>query len=314
MKVAVVGLGKMGVALVYRLVNASIDVIGYDPDVKARIKAGTYGAHVADSLEHCAQKASIIWLMIPAGELVDTVLKQLLLILPKQSIIIDGGNSHFSDSVKRASLLKRHGLYFIDCGTSGGLAGKTKGFSLMIGGDKKIIESLDPLFKALAAPRGYAYVGPSGAGHYVKMVHNGIEYALLQAYAEGFHLLHDGRYKDLDLETITRVWSHGSIIRSWILDLAHKIFKNDQEFAQIEGAIQESGMGAWTIEEAYAQKVPTVLIENAHEIRAWSRKTGGNYATKLVALLRHEFGGHRVTIQKKSFPKLNKIKKKRESQ
>lgn len=308
MKIAVVGLGKMGNALVYRLTNAGFQVIGFDPDVKARRKAAVYGAHVTDSLEHCAQQATVIWLMIPAGELVDNVLEQLKPYLQKESIIIDGGNSHFSDSVRRAKRLKSHGIHFIDCGTSGGLAGKRKGFSLMLGGDKKIIASIEPLFKALATSKGYAYMGPAGAGHYVKMVHNGIEYALLEAYAEGFHLLHSGSYKNLDLETITQVWSHGSIIRSWILDLAHAVFKRDQNFDNVDGAIQESGMGAWTIQEAYAQKIPALLIEDALEIRAWSRQSGGNYATKLVALLRHEFGGHSITKSNKNLIK-SKTKK-----
>lgn len=306
MKVAVIGLGKMGAAIVYRLTKADIHVIGYDPDVKARRKAATYGAHVTDSIEHCAQQAAVIWLMIPAGELVDSILKQLKPHLQKESIIIDGGNSHFSDSVRRAKSLKTKGVHFIDCGTSGGLAGRTKGFSLMLGGDKKIIATLEPLFEALAAPKGYAYMGPSGAGHYVKMVHNGIEYALLQAYSEGFHLLHAGAYKDLDLETTSRVWSHGSIVRSWILDLAHAVFKRDQKFENVDGAIQESGMGAWTVQEAYKQKVPVVLSEDALDIRAWSRETGGNYATKLVALLRYEFGGHRVIKKEKSVIKSKK--------
>jgi len=299
MKVAVIGLGKMGVALVYRLVNAGIPVIGYDPEVKARRKAATYGAHVTDSAEHCAQQATIIWLMIPAGELVDAVLQHLKPYLQKGTVVIDGGNSHFTDSVRRARSLKTKGIHFIDCGTSGGLAGKTKGFSLMLGGDKKIVSDLEPVFQALAAPQGYAYMGPSGAGHYVKMVHNGIEYAVLQAYAEGFHILHEGAYKNLDLEMVSHVWSHGSIIRSWILDLAHSIFKRDQKFENVDGAIQESGMGAWTVQEAYKQKIPAVLLKDALDIRGWSRDTGGNYATKLVALLRHEFGGHSVIKKEK---------------
>ncbi len=169
----------------------------------------------------------------------------------------------------------------------------------MIGGDEKIFNYLEPLFKALAAPKGYGYMGDSGAGHYVKMVHNGIEYALLQAYAEGFHLLKNGSYKDLDLEKITGVWDHGSIIRSWILHLAHDIFKKDQQLKDVVGIIQESGMGQWTVDEAHEKKIPVKLIEDALTIRAWSRETGGDYATKVVALLRHAFGGHAITKRKK---------------
>jgi 6-phosphogluconate dehydrogenase len=299
MNVGVIGLGKMGNAIVFRLMNAGFKVIGFDPDLKARKHAATYGAHVTDTLEHIPQKARIMWLMIPAGNLIDTVLKQLQPSLQREDIIIDGGNSHYTDSVRRAKMLKKKGIHFIDCGTSGGLAGKLKGFSLMIGGNEQTVKKLEPIFKALAAPKGYGYMGPSGAGHYVKMVHNGIEYALLQGYAEGFNLLRHGAYKKLDLEEISRVWSHGSIIRSWILDLAHAIFKRDQAFGSLSGDIQEGGTGRWVVEEAYAQKIPAVLIEDALSIREWSRTTGGDYATKLVALLRHEFGGHAVTKSKK---------------
>jgi 6-phosphogluconate dehydrogenase len=299
MNIGLIGLGKMGNALVFRLVNGGFKVVGYDPDLKARQHAAVYGAHVTDTLEHIAVQTRIIWLMIPAGELIDSVLQQLQPFLKPNDIIIDGGNSHYTDSVRRAKMLKKKKIHFIDCGTSGGLAGKLKGFSLMVGGDQKIFEKIEPILKALAAPKGYGYMGPSGSGHYVKMVHNGIEYALLQAYAEGFNLLKYGSYKDLDLEEISRVWSHGAVIRSWILDLAHTIFKHDQNFTDVGGGIQESGTGRWTVDEAYARKVPVVLIEDALEIREWSRATGGDYATKLVALLRHEFGGHAVTKSKK---------------
>ena len=301
MKIGVVGLGKMGSAIVFRLTNAGFKVLGFDPDLKARQHASTYGAQVTDILEHISQQARIIWLMIPAGELIDKVLQQLQPSLQPGDIIIDGGNSHFFDSVRRAKLLKKKSIHYIDCGTSGGIAGKIKGFSLMVGGDEKIYNIIEPILKALAAPGGYGYMGPSGAGHYVKMIHNGIEYAVLQSYAEGFNLLDNGSYNNLDLEKISKVWSHGSIIRSWILDLAHKIFKKDQELDSVGGQIQESGTGRWVVEEAYAKKIPAVLIEDALTIREWSRTTGGNYATKVVALLRHAFGGHAITkIKKKS--------------
>lgn len=299
MVVGVIGLGKMGSAIVFRLTKGGHQVIGFDPDVKARRHAATYGAHIVESLEHVAQQSRIIWLMLPAGELIDEVLKKLQPFLKPNDTIIDGGNSHFTDSLRRAKTLKKKKINYIDCGTSGGLAGKTKGFSLMLGGDRLTIQNLEPIFKAIAAPQGYDYMGPSGAGHYVKMVHNGIEYALLQSYAEGFDLLHNGTYKNLDLKKISKVWSHGSIIRSYILDLAHSIFNQDQTLESIGGEIHESGTGRWTVEEAYAQKIPLVLIQDALDIREWSRKTGGNYATKVVALLRHKFGGHAITKIKK---------------
>lgn len=299
MKIGVIGLGKMGKAIVYRLRRAGFAVIGFDKRLKAETSVTKYGATIASSIEKIPQQADVVWLMVPAGKTVDLVLMELKLYLKKDHIVIDGGNSYFKDSINRAQQLKKNGIHFIDCGTSGGLAGKKKGFSLMVGGNEKIFNYLEPVFKALAAPKGYGYMGKSGSGHYVKMVHNGIEYALLQAYAEGFHVLKNGSYKNLDLEKITSVWEHGSIIRSWILHLAHDVFKHDQELKDITGAIQESGMGQWTVDEAREKNIPVTLIDDALKIRAWSRQTGGDYSTKLVALLRHAFGGHAVTKRKK---------------
>ncbi len=298
--VGVIGLGKMGQAIVYRLIKAGFQVYGFDKDKKACAKVMKYGVVIVDTVEQVSQRARIVWLMVPAGAIVDAVVKQLEPHLQKNDCIIDGGNSHFSDSLRRAEELKKKEIYFIDCGTSGGLAGKQKGFSLMLGGNREIVEQLIPVWQALAARQGYGYMGSSGTGHYIKMVHNGIEYAMLQAYAEGFHLLHQGSFSNIDLELVTRVWGHGSIIRSWILHLAHTIFKKDQKFEAISGQIQESGTGFWTVQEAQAKHIPIPLIEKALEVRAWSRATGGNYATKIVALLRHKFGGHSVTKLKKA--------------
>jgi 6-phosphogluconate dehydrogenase len=292
MKVGVIGLGRMGSAIVYRLSKAGHTVVGFNHSPQALELARAMGAQTVSSLQELARKVRIFWLMVPAGDPVDEVIKQLLPHLQKGDILVDGGNSHFSDSQRRYKMLKAQEICFLDCGTSGGLHGKEIGFSLMIGGDKEIFTAIEPLFKAIAAPHGYGYVGPSGAGHYVKMVHNGIEYALLQAYAEGFHVLKDGAYPDLNLEQIANIWNHGSIIRSWILHLAHEIFEVDQELAHISGKIAESGTGKWTVDEAHKQNIPVRLIEDALTIRAQSRETGGNYATKIVALLRNKFGGH----------------------
>ncbi len=298
MKCAVVGLGRMGSAIVYRLHKAGHEVIGYDPSAQARQEAATLGATIVATIEECAHHAQIVWLMVPAGPIVDQVLKELMEHLNAQAIIIDGGNSKFTDSIRRSQEFARTGISFLDCGTSGGLHGKEIGFSLMIGGSKKAFDFAEPIFKAVAAPEGYGLVGPSGSGHYVKMVHNGIEYALLQAYAEGLQLLHEGEFKELDLAKITTIWQHGSIIRSWILELTHEILKKDQQLEAVSGSIAESGTGAWTVQEARKQKVPVKLIEDSLEIRARSRETGGNYATKLVALMRHAFGGHPLGTKK----------------
>ncbi|KKQ33570.1 MAG: 6-phosphogluconate dehydrogenase (Decarboxylating) [candidate division TM6 bacterium GW2011_GWF2_37_49] len=292
MKICVIGLGRMGHAVAFRLISGGHEVWGFDTDSNNLKLASGIGVKVVFAVQELAQHASIFWLMIPAGDAVDSVINQLINVLKPGDILVDGGNSHFHDSVRRYKMLKEKQINFVDCGTSGGVQGKELGFSLMIGCDKNVFDKLEPIFKVLATSGGYAYMGPAGAGHYVKMVHNGIEYALLQSYAEGFHLLKEGEYKDLDLAKVCDVWNHGSIIRSWILDLSHNVFIKDQNFSDISGQIGENKTGRWTIDEAKNKYVPVDLIERALEIRALSRKTGGNYATKIVALLRNQFGGH----------------------
>lgn len=293
MKIGIIGLGRMGRAIVQRLVAAQVNVIGYDPAAE-QWSEGTFFTRV-DTLSLLVREARVLWLMVPAGKLIDEILEQLVLYLQPGDIIVDGGNSYFKDSVRRAAMLTEKAVGFLDCGTSGGVHGADHGFSLMVGGDKDLFIKLEVIFKVLAAPQGYAYVGSSGAGHYVKMVHNGIEYALMQSYAEGFELLKKGSYaKELDLATISHVWSHGSVIRSWLLTLLHAILEKDQSLASISGKVDESGTGKWTVEEAHAHNVSVKLIEDALAIRNQSHHTGGTYATKLVALLRQQFGGHAV--------------------
>lgn len=299
MKIGIIGLGRMGNAIVSRLLVGMHDVWGFDNDKNAVKLACEIGMRSVESISDLASHVNIFWLMVPAGDVVDNVINELLKHLKPGAIIIDGGNSNFKDSVRRYEYLKSKNIDFIDCGTSGGLHGKDVGFSLMVGGDKKVFQSLEPIFKSIAAPQGYAYMGSSGAGHYVKMVHNGIEYALLQAYGEGFHLLKAGKYKDLDLEKVCDVWNHGSIIRSWILELAHNVFKQDQSLSNVSGQIGENKTGRWTLDEATEQGIPVDLIERSLEIRAESRQTGGNYATKVVALLRNQFGGHPLAKKSK---------------
>jgi len=294
MKIGLIGLGLMGNAIAYRLLQYGHEVLGFDSDAKNLKLASDVGVKTVAKLQDLTEYVNIFWLMVPAGDIVDSVINDLLPHLKQGDIIIDGGNSNFKDTVCRHQNLISKKISYIDCGTSGGLHGRDIGFSLMIGGDKKVFESLEPIFKSIAAPQGYAYMGPSGSGHYVKMIHNGIEYALLQSYAEGFHLLKDGKYKDLDLEKISDVWNHGSIIRSWILELAQNIFAQDQNLTDISGQIGENKTGRWTLDEAQEQNVPVDLIERSLEIRANSRQDGGNYATKVVAMLRNQFGGHAI--------------------
>jgi 6-phosphogluconate dehydrogenase len=293
MNIGIVGLGRMGRAIAHRAVLGGYIVYGYDQKEVVQQEAHNEGVLSVISLKSLAEHVSVILCMLPAGEVVDEVIDELLLYIKSGTIIIDGGNSHFSDSIRRYLWLKEAGHSFIDCGTSGGLHAREIGFSLMIGGDYDIFKKIEALFTVLATKNGYAYLGASGAGHYVKMVHNGIEYALLQSYAEGLDLLHHGRYKDLNLADVTRVWSHGSIIRSYINDLAADIYKKgDQNFDKVKGIIGGGTTGRWTVEEASTQGIPVPLIREALKIREQSNITGGTYATKLVALLRNAFGGH----------------------
>ncbi len=296
MNIGIIGLGRMGHAIAQRVLTGGYTVFGYDIGASAQQEAQQIGVHLVESVRELPAKASIIWLMLPAGELVDKAIDELKDRLEPSAIIIDGGNSNFKDSIRRAQALAASNIAYLDCGTSGGLKGQEIGFSLMVGGNKQAYEHVVSLLKVIAAKDGYGWVGPAGAGHYVKMVHNGIEYALLQAYAEGFHIIKDGHYKNdhLDLAEITRIWMHGSVIRSYLLELAHEVFADDQQLESIKGEIAEGGTGRWTVDEAHEQHIPAPTIEDALRVRAFSRETGGNFATKVIAMLRKKFGGHAV--------------------
>ena len=293
MKLGIIGLGKMGFAIVDRVLKAGHEVVAFDLSQEQMQKICDLGATAAPSIKELSEITSIIWIMVPEGKPVDDVLAQLT--LKPEMIIIDGGNSNFKDSMRRAEQLKKQNVRFLDCGTSGGLHGHDLGFSLMIGGDHESFLKAESIFKAVAALEAYAYLGASGAGHYIKMVHNGIEYALLEAYAEGFNLLKNGSFKDLDLAKVAGVWEHGSIIRSWICTLSRQILEQDQELESISGGIGEKGTGRWTVEEAEAQNIPVDVIKQSLDIRAWSRTSGGDWRTKMVNKLRNQFGGHEVS-------------------
>lgn len=296
MKFGLIGLGRMGMSIAHRVIAAGHEVVAFDPNPMAGEQAAALGARVVTCAADVAKATPVIWLMIPAGELIDNVIAEIRGNLSDGGIIVDGGNSWFKDSVRRARELAAQGINFLDCGTSGGLQGERIGFSLMIGGNAEAFVAMEQFFKAIAAPGGYAHLGPSGAGHYVKMVHNGIEYSVLQAYAEGIHLLHDGEYKHLDLAQVTQVWQHGSILRSWINELLHEVLAEDAEkIDTMSGAIGENLTGRWTLDEAEEHNVPMRLLNDALEIRAESRSSGGNFATKIVALLRNKFGGHAIS-------------------
>ncbi len=300
MNVGIVGLGRMGNAVAFRALNGGHTVFGFDPDANAAKEAAAMGVTMVDSLEKLAAETRVVWLMV-GHTLVDEVLKKLTPHLKAEDIVVDGGNSFYKDAIRRADDLSKEGIIFLDCGTSGGIEGRGRGFCLMVGGDHDAYTKIHSLLAAIAAPGGVGHVGPSGAGHYVKMVHNGIEYGLLQAYAEGFDIIKNGTYKKeaLDLEEISRIWNVSSVIRSFLLGLTHQIFQQDQELHDISGKIQEGGTGKWTVEEAEEHHIPAEIIKKALEVRAWSRETGGDYATKLIAMLRKKFGGHAVETIKK---------------
>ena len=292
MKLGIIGLGKMGNAIAYRVIKGGYEVVGFDIDDAHMQEAQKIGVEKAADLADLAERADVIWLMIPSGKPVDDIIEALLPHLQDGNIIIDGGNSNFKNSQRRALELKKHGIYFLDCGTSGGLRGRENGFSLMVGGDENVYFRVLPILEVIAEKRGVGHMGPSGAGHYVKMIHNGIEYGLLQAYGEGFQLLKEGQYEDLDLEKIAYIWLHGSIIRSFLLELIDEVYKEKKDFSKISGEIQEGGTGRWAVQEAKDQDIPVRVLEEALKVRKWSREFGGNYATKLVVLLRNKFGGH----------------------
>lgn len=295
MQVGFVGLGRMGAAMVERLLRRQHEVVAYDQDA-ARVRAlERLGARGAKSLGGVVEKLRhprVVWLMVPAGAPVAAVLRGLESHLQEGDIVIDGGNSYYRDSVERARALKHDGIHFLDIGTSGGIWGLRQGYCLMIGGDLKAVRRADPLFRALAPKNGYAHLGPSGAGHFAKMVHNGIEYGMLQAYGEGFELLAESGYK-LDLAQLARLWNRGSVIRSWLLELAEAGLAKDRRLRRLRGYVEDSGEGRWIVQEAVASGVPLPAIALALFSRYRSRQKD-SFAAKLIAALRQEFGGHRA--------------------
>jgi 6-phosphogluconate dehydrogenase len=293
MKVALIGLGKMGIGIAQRILQAGHQVYGYDLNADAREYAKQIGVQIFDILQ-ALPLVDIVWIMVPTGKPVDDAIGQLVPMISDQTTIIDGGNSFYLDSIRRARDLAAGGIAYLDCGTSGGVHGVEHGFCLMVGGEHQLYMRALPVLQAIASVDGVAHVGSSGAGHYVKMIHNGIEYGLLQAYAEGFHLLKEGVYKDLDLHQIAKLWDSSSVIRSFLLSLTVPVFAHDQEFKNVIGTIAEGGTGKWTVQTAQQLHISVPVMQAALQVRAESRQTGGNYATKLVSLLREQFGGHAV--------------------
>jgi 6-phosphogluconate dehydrogenase len=286
MKLGMVGLGRMGAGMTERLRLDGHEVQTYDPQVEST--AGSLPELVSQ-----LEPPRAVWLMIPAGEITETAFKQLVGLLAREDVLVDGGNSYFRDSQRRGSEAAERGLHFVDVGVSGGIWGLKEGFCLMAGGDTEAIERLEPVLLSLAPAGGYAHVGPSGAGHFVKMVHNGIEYGLMQAYAEGFEIMRSSEF-GLDFEQISGIWRYGSVVRSWLLELLHDAFDaHGGDLADVAAYVEDSGEGRWTIIEAIEESVPAPVISAALYARFASRQDE-SFAAKIDAALREQFGGHAI--------------------
>lgn len=298
MDIAMIGLGRMGANMGERLLRGGHRVTGFDPSEDARRAATGRGIATFDSLTALVDglpAPRALWLMVPAGNIVDETITTLLPLLSRGDIVIDGGNSHYPDSMRRAQSLAAHGIHYVDCGTSGGVWGLAEGYSLMIGGDEAAVAALNPVFATLApaTDKGWGRVGPSGAGHFTKMVHNGIEYGLMQAYAEGFAIMQHKQEMSLDLRQVADIWRHGSVVRSWLLELTADALGKNPTLDGIAPWVADSGEGRWTAAEAIALDVPAPVITLSLLERLRSRDDD-SFTDKLLAAMRHEFGGHAV--------------------
>ena len=296
MELAMLGLGRMGGNMVKRLLRGGHRVVVWNRTAAvAQQMAAEEGASFAASPAEAAAQLSpprILWIMVPAGEPVTAMIQELVPHLSGGDILIDGGNSRYTDSIRRAEEARSRGLHFLDVGTSGGIWGLTEGYCLMVGGERATVEQVEPIFCALAPPEGYAHVGPSGTGHFTKMVHNGIEYGMLQAVGEGFEILKNSQFQ-LDLGQLAHLWNHGSVVRSWLLELAERAFGADPELASVRGYVEDSGEGRWTVIEAIERNTPAPIITHSLLARFTSRQQE-SFSAKTVAALRREFGGHGI--------------------
>ena len=298
MELGMIGLGRMGGNMVQRLLQGGLRVVAYDANAEAIQTVVKQGAVSAASIADLATQLTVpraVWVMVPSGEPTEGTITALTGVLSPGDVIIDGGNANYRDSMRRAAALKERGIAFLDAGTSGGIWGLKEGYSLMVGGDAEAFKRLEPIFQTLApAPdRGYGRVGPAGAGHFVKMVHNGIEYGLMQAYAEGFELMEAKSEFRLDLAQIAEVWRHGSVVRSWLLDLTVEALQEDPTLEDLQPYVEDSGEGRWTVQESIELAVPTPVITLALQARFRSRQDRP-FGARLLAAMRNRFGGHAV--------------------
>ena len=298
MQLGMIGLGKMGANMTTRLQRGGHAVVAYDRDPAAVQRSQADGATGATSLQDLVSKLSApraVWIMVPSGAPTDSTVTELLTLLQPGDAIIDGGNSRWSESKERYQRCKPHGVSFIDAGTSGGVWGLANGYCLMVGGDDDAVKRVEPIFLTLAPKDGYAHVGPSGAGHFSKMVHNGIEYGMLAAYGEGFEILEKSEYA-YDLHQLSALWLHGSVVRSWLLELAEIAFREDGKLTDVKGWVADSGEGRWTVEAAIAENVPAPVITMSLLSRFVSRQEE-SFSAKVIAALRNQFGGHAIKAE-----------------
>jgi 6-phosphogluconate dehydrogenase len=299
MKIGMIGLGKMGANMSERLLKGGHEVVAFDLHAEARDAVAAKGAETASTLKEFVGKLSApraAWVMVPAGEPTNSTIDELASLFEAGDVIVDGGNSNYKEGIEIAARLAKKGIGFVDAGTSGGVWGLTEGYCLMVGGTKESVALVEPVFLTLAPEGGYAHVGPAGAGHFVKMVHNGIEYGLMQAYGEGFEILGAADEFNLDLHEIASIWRYGSVVRSWLLDLAERALRPDAGFADIKGVVVDSGEGRWTAQEAIDRGVAAPVILTSLFTRFASQHQD-SLGLKLVAALRNQFGGHAVTLE-----------------
>ncbi len=295
MTIGLIGLGKMGFPLAQNMLRNKFTVVAFDIDDTNRKRSADAGIVTTSSMQAVAMhlpSPRIVWSMVPAGDATESVLAQLAELLTPGDIVIDGGNSNYKDSLRRYAMFKEKGIKILDCGTSGGISGALNGACTMIGGDRDAYEVCKPLFDALSVENGSLYVGAPGSGHFTKMVHNGIEYGMMQAIAEGFEVLNKSPF-DVDFEAVAKVWNHGSVVRSWLMELSQSAFSKDPQLSAIKGIMHSSGEGKWTIETALELGVPTPVIAMSLLMRFRSQEED-TFAGKVVAALRNEFGGHAV--------------------
>jgi 6-phosphogluconate dehydrogenase len=298
MRIGFIGLGRMGANMVRRVLRDGHEVVAYNRTAEKTREIAGEGAEASFSIEELVAKLErprTVWIMVPAGDATEAQIDELMAHLEPGDTIVDGGNTNFHDDVRRHAKVAEKGLRYVDAGVSGGIWGLQVGYCLMVGGDREAVEPLEPIFRSLAPEDGYLHVGGPGAGHYVKMVHNGIEYGLMEAYAEGFEIMHASDYR-LDLSGIAKLWNHGSVVRSWLLELAERALADDQDLTHLRGWVADSGEGRWTVQEAIDRDVPAPVITLSLQTRFRSRQDD-SYGAKVLAALRNEFGGHAVKTE-----------------